>query len=133
LATEPTRPPQNVAQAVAEITERASLLIREEIELAKAELSERAMAFGRAGAVGAMAGIFVVTGLLFVLEGFAWLISAEVFDAPYAGFFVMAFLLFVFGVIAGYVTWRFTQRGTRPVMAVDEARKIRSSISEGPS
>ena len=34
-------PPQNIATAIAEISERASLLVHEEIELAKAEVTEK--------------------------------------------------------------------------------------------
>jgi hypothetical protein len=33
---------QNIATAIAEVSERATLLVREEIELAKAEVSEKA-------------------------------------------------------------------------------------------
>ncbi len=35
--------PQNIATAIAEVSERATLLVREEIELAKAEVTEKAM------------------------------------------------------------------------------------------
>ena len=43
--------PQNIATAIAEVSERATLLVREEIELAKAEVTEKAtkLAQGRRG------------------------------------------------------------------------------------
>ena len=51
-AQRPGEPPQNIAAAVADVSERATALVREEIELAKAELkqdlkSEVAMAKGQ--------------------------------------------------------------------------------------
>ena len=44
--------PQNIATAVADISERATLLIREEIELAKAEVAEKSIKLARGAAVG---------------------------------------------------------------------------------
>ena len=40
--------PQNIATAIAEVSERATLLVREEIELAKAEVTEKATSSPRA-------------------------------------------------------------------------------------
>ena len=45
MSTAPTparRSPQNIATAITDISERATLLVREEIELAKAEVTEKA-------------------------------------------------------------------------------------------
>ena len=49
-------PPQNIATAIAEVSERATLLIREEIELAKAELNEKTTKLIRGTIVGVAAG-----------------------------------------------------------------------------
>ena len=67
-------PPQNIAAAVADISERASILVREEIELAKAELTEKTTKIAKGAAVGAIAGIFFVWAVLFLLIGLAWLL-----------------------------------------------------------
>ena len=67
-------PPQNIATAIAEISERATLLVHEEIELAKAEVTEKATKLARGAVVGVAAGIFFVTALIFVLVGCAWLL-----------------------------------------------------------
>ncbi|HMD52579.1 MAG TPA: phage holin family protein, partial [Solirubrobacteraceae bacterium] len=67
-------PPQNIATTVVEISERASLLVREEIELAKAEMVEKATKIAKGAVVGVAAGIFFATALIFVLVGFAWLL-----------------------------------------------------------
>ena len=49
-------PPQNIATAIAEVSERATLLVREEIELAKAEVSEKASKLIKGAVVGVAAG-----------------------------------------------------------------------------
>lgn len=130
MAAEPTKQPQNVAQAVAEVSERASLLIREEIELAKAEVSEKLSSLAKAGAVGVASGFFIAIAFFFFLEGLAWFISSEVFGDTWGGFFVLAAILLGIGCIAGLIAARVVRRGPpTPVMAIDEARKIRESIT----
>jgi uncharacterized membrane protein YqjE len=125
--------PQNIATAVAEVSERATLLIREEIELAKAEVSEKAAKILKGTVVAAAAGIFVVTALFFVLIGFALLLYYELPGNPYTyfwGFFAMALILLVLGALAGFLAAKAVKAASPPVptMAIDEARKIRETI-----
>lgn len=127
-------PPQNIATAIAEVSERATQLVREEIELAKAEVSEKASRLVRGAVVGAAAGIFLVTALIFALIGCAWLLYFYLPGATYAyfwGFFAMAVILVVLGVLAGLIAARAVKRSTPPVpsMAIEEARKIREAVS----
>jgi uncharacterized membrane protein YqjE len=129
--------PQNIATAVAEISERASVLVREEIELAKAEIGEKASKLIKGAVVGAAAGVFVVMALVFVLVGCAWLLYyfLPVNDFAYFwGFFAMAAILLVLGAVAGFIAARAVKRGSPPVpkMALEEARKIREAVSAAP-
>jgi len=130
LATD--SPTQELSQTVQEISERASLLVREEIELAKAEITEKVTKLAKAAAVGAAAGIFVLIGLLFLLHGAAWLAwyVLPVGDGYFWGFFVVAGLLFVLGGLAGYLASRFLRAGSPPTpeMAIDEAGKIKRML-----
>jgi uncharacterized small protein (DUF1192 family) len=57
--------PQQIGHTVAEISEKASLLVREEIALAKAEVTQKATKLGKGAAVAAIAGVFAVLGLIF--------------------------------------------------------------------
>ncbi len=129
--------PQNIATAITEVSERATLLVREEIELAKAEVSEKVAKLGRGAVVAGAAGIFLVTALSFVLNGFAWLLYYELpigSDFTYFwGFFAMALILVVLGVLAGLLASRLVRRSSPPVpsMAIEEARKIRETVSAG--
>ena len=93
-----TPPPQRngdqnaIAQAITDVSERAQLLVREEIELAKAELMEKVSKLVKGAVVGIAAGIFAVAALLFVLHGLAWLAWFELFPDQqfFWGFFVVA-------------------------------------------
>ena len=131
MATEP--PTQNVAQTVQDISERVAVLVREEIELAKAEVTEKVTKLLKAIVVGLAAGIFVVVGLLFFLHGLAWLawFALPVGDTSFFwGFFFVAGLLFVLGGLAGYLAAKFFKASSPPVpaMAIDEAGKIKKTL-----
>jgi uncharacterized membrane protein YgcG len=130
-------PPQNIATAITEVSERATVLIHEEIELAKAEISEKAGKLARGAVVAVAAGIFIVTALMFVLIGCAWLLFYELPIGNsltyFWGFFAMALILLVLGALAGVIAARAVKRSSPPVpnMAIEEARKIRETVSAG--
>ncbi len=123
--------PQQLGHTIAEISEKASLLVREEIELAKAEISRKATRLGKGAAVAAAAGVFAVLGLIMLLHTLAWfffwLIGGEIFW----GFLVVTVLLFVFAGIAGFIGLRWIKKGAPPTpdMAIDEAKRIRETVS----
>jgi uncharacterized membrane protein YqjE len=130
-------PPQNIATAIAEVSEKASLLIHEEIELAKAEVTEKATKLVKGAIVGAAAGVFVLMALVFALVGCAWLLYYYLPGNDFAyfwGFFAMAAILLLLGGLAGLIATRAVKRGSPPMpnMAIDEARKIRSAVSASP-
>jgi hypothetical protein len=125
---------QSIATAIAEVSERAGVLVREEIELAKAEMSEKVGKLARGAVVGVAAGVFFLTALFFVLVGCAWLLYYYLpigNDYTYFyGFFAMAVILVVLGLIAGLIAAKAVKKGSPPVpnMAIAEARKIRESV-----
>ena len=128
---------QSIAAAIAEVSERATLLVREEIELAKVEMSEKATKLVKGAVVGAVAGVFFFTALVFALVGCAWLLY---YYLPignkftyFWGFFAMSVILVVLGALAGLLAAKAVKKGSPPVpsMAIDEARKIRESV--GPA
>jgi uncharacterized membrane protein YqjE len=131
LATE--SPAHDLAQTVQEISERVSLLVHEEIELAKAEVTEKVSKLLRGIVIGAAAGIFVLVGLLFFLHGLAWLawyLLPVGTGSIFWGFFFVAGLLFVLGGLAGYLAAKFFKESSPPVpgMAIDEAGKIKKTL-----
>jgi Putative Actinobacterial Holin-X, holin superfamily III len=126
---------QGIAAAITEVSERASVLIREEIELAKTEITEKTTRLAKGAVVAIVAGVFFFTALFFVLIGLAWLLY---FELPignqftyFWGFFAMALILVVLGAIAGVLAAKAVKSGSPPVpeMAIEEARKIRETVS----
>lgn len=123
---------QNIAQAIQEVSDRATLLVREEIELAKAEVTEKVTKLVKGAVVGIAAGIFVVFALIYLLHGFAWLTWYELFpDQQYFwGFFVVAAVLLLLGALAGYIAARAFKSGAPPTpqLAIDEAKRIKETV-----
>ena len=124
---------QNIAQAIQEVSDRAQLLVREEIELAKAEVSAKVSKLIKGAVVGIVAGVFLIFGLFLLLDGLAWLAywAIPFPDGQFFwGFFVVAALLFLLGALAGLMAARAFKRGAPPTpeMAIDEAKRIRETV-----
>jgi uncharacterized membrane protein YqjE len=130
----PTPPPpgdRSVAELVFDVSEGASSLIREEIELAKAEVSEKVGKILRGSAVGVAAGIFAFLALILIMEGVAWLLAEEVFDGnAWPGFFVEAALFLLVAAAAGLFAYRSVQAGAPPVpkQAIEEAKLTKATL-----
>ena len=129
---------QNIAKAIADVSERATQLVREEIELAKAEMTQKASRLARGAVVAVAAGMFFLTALVFVLVGCAWLLYYFLPGNDFTyfwGFFAMAAILVLLGVLAGLIAAKAVKKGSPPVpkMAIEEARKIRESVAAPPA
>jgi hypothetical protein len=129
------REQQGIAAAITEVSERASVLIREEIELAKTEIAEKTTRLAKGAVVAIVAGVFFLTALFFVLVGCAWLLYYELPIGSeftyFWGFFAMAVILVILGALAGFAAARALRSGAPPTpeMAIEEARKIRATVS----
>lgn len=126
--------PQQIGHTIAEISEKASLLVREEVALAKAEVSRKATRLGKGAAVAAAAGVFAFFGLIFLLLSLAWFFAwlFGFFDLNvFWGHLVVTGILFALAGITGLIGYRWIRKGTPPTpdMAIDEARKIRDTVS----
>jgi hypothetical protein len=136
---DPTPPPQepddrSVAELVFDVSERASTLVREEIELAKAEIGEKVNKILRGSAVGVAAGIFAFLALILVMEGIAWLLNEEVFDGKaWPGFFIEAAIFLLIAAAAGFFAYRSLQAGSPPVpeQAIEEAKLTKETLEGG--
>jgi uncharacterized membrane protein YqjE len=125
---------KGIAEAVNEISERASLLVREEIELAKAEISQKVSRLVKGAVVGGAAAIFAIFGIVLLFNGFAWLAwwaLPVASDQIFWGFFIVAAILFILGGFAGLLAARLFKKGAPPVpsMALDEAKKTKQELS----
>jgi Putative Actinobacterial Holin-X, holin superfamily III len=139
-STPPQQDPEDrsVAELVFDVSERASSLVREEIELAKAEISDKVGKILRGSAVGVAAGTFAFLALILIMEGVAWLLNEELFDGKaWPGFFVEAAIFLLIAAGAGFFAFRSVQAGAPPVpeQAIEEAKQIKTTLEgdrEGP-
>jgi len=117
---------------VFDVSERTSTLVREEIELAKAEVSEKVNQLVRGSVVGIVAAVFLFFSLLLVMHGVAWLLNDLVFDNLWLGFFVEAALFLLIGAIAVLVAVRAIKKGAPPTpdLAIEEAKLTRERLEK---
>lgn len=132
----PPRPPddRSVSELVFDVAEKSSSLVREEIELAKAEISDKVTKILRGSVVGVAAGVFAFLALILVMEGVAWLLAEEVFDGnAWPGFFVEAAVFLLIAAAAGFIAYRSLQAGAPPVpeQAIEEAKLTKATLESG--
>jgi uncharacterized membrane protein YqjE len=130
-------PPQSDADKslgaiVSEVSEKASLLIRQEIELAKAEVTGKLSKLTRGAVVAVAAGVFAVFGITTFFHGLAWFLN-DIFnweDNNWAGFAVVTGALFLLAILAGLIAFRLFKKGSPPTtdLAIEEARRMRAEL-----
>jgi uncharacterized small protein (DUF1192 family) len=131
LPAEPDDRNDSLAAAVTEVSEKLSVLLREEIELAKAEVSEKASGLARGAAAVAIGAVFGVFALIFVLLTLAWGLS-QITGTVWVGFAIVMVLLVALTLGAFLFAWRKLKVGApTPKMAIAEAKKIRVTVKSG--
>jgi uncharacterized membrane protein YqjE len=134
----PPPPPEDrsLADLVVEVSENASTLVREEIELAKAEVSEKVAKILRGSAVGIAAGVFAFLALILIMHGIAWLLAEELFDGKaWPGFFVEAAVFLLVAALAGWLASKALKAGAPPVpeQAIEEAKLTKEMLEREAS
>ena len=125
----------DLGRAIQDVSDKASLLVREEIALAKAEMTEKGKKLAKGAVVGIVAGIFAITGLIYLLHALSWLVFKllrnDAGDNVWVGYIIVSAVLFIVGAIAGFLAARFLKRGSPPVpaMAIEEGRLIKETVS----
>jgi uncharacterized membrane protein len=133
MSSDPQQP-TNLVAAIQDVTEKASLLVREEIELAKAEVTGKVAKLGKGAAVAAAAGVFVLGALVMILFGLAqlayWAIPFPD-NQEFWGYFTVAAVLLLIAALAGYVAYRALKAGSSPAptMAIEEAKLIKETMT----
>ena len=123
---------KSLGEIVAEVSEKASQLVREEIELAKAEVTGKLSKLTRGAAVGAAAGVFLIFGITMFFHTMAWLLD-DLFnwdDNIWAGFAVVTVVLFLLAILAGLLAFRLVKKGSPPTpdLAIEEAKRTRAQL-----
>lgn len=123
---------KSLGEIVGDVSQKATMLVREEIALAKAEITQKLGRLTR-GAIffaGALAMViyFSIFFFLFLALGLNDWFNLK----PWVGFAIVALaFLIVTGVLA-LLGVRAVRRGTPPTpqLAIEEARKTRAAIEE---
>ena len=131
----PEQQTSEMARAIQDVTEKAQLLVREEIELAKAEMTDKVTKLIKGAVFGIVAGIFAVFALIYLLNALSWGINdlLDVSTALWAGFLITGGLILLLGAIAGFIARRLVKKGSPPTpqLAIEEAQLIKGTLSEG--
>ena len=133
---DPTRPDseKTIGELVLEVTEQTAVLIREEIELAKAEVSEKISSLGRSSAVAVAAGVFAFLAVILLMHAFALGLNSLFFPGePWAGYLIEGVLFIAIAVGAGLFAKKTFQETGPPVPteAIEEAQKTTAVLLPG--
>jgi protein-S-isoprenylcysteine O-methyltransferase Ste14 len=123
-----TRQDESLGEVVTEVTERVSVLVREEIELAKAEVTTKVTSIARGAIAVTIGGVLGVFALIYGLLAVAWAINQATGDL-WPGFVIVFALLLLLTIFAFLFAWRKLKVGApTPQMAIDEAKLIRETV-----
>lgn len=138
MATEPDlnrrTDDRSVGELVIDVSEKTSTLVREEIALAKAEVSEKVSKLIKGGVVGIAAGVFLLLFLAMLMHAIAWLLNDLFFeDTVWLGFLIEALFWLLIAGLAGFVAYRSIQSGAPPTpdMAIEEAKLTKETFEGG--
>ncbi len=126
-----------LAQALQDITQKAQLLVHEEIELAKAEMTEKVTKLIKGAIFGIVAGVFAVFALIYLLHALSWGIWDVIGNESnfWLGFLITGVLILLLGGIAGVIAMRLIKKGSPPTpqLAIEEAQLIKGTLTASPA
>jgi hypothetical protein len=133
----PDQQSSELARAIQDVTQRTELLVREEIALAKAEMTEKVTKLVKGAVFGLVAGVFAIGALIYLLHSLSWGIweLIGVGEGPWLGFLITGVLILILGAIAGLIAMRFIKKGSPPTpqMAIEEAQLIKGTLTASPA
>lgn len=132
---DPDRPAseKTMGEMVFEVSERTSNLIREEIELAKTEVSEKVTTLARGSAVGIAAGVFAFLALILLMHSFALGLASLLGWGAWAGYLIEAVIFIAVAAGAGYFAYNSFEKTGAPIPteAIEEAQKTKALLTPG--
>jgi hypothetical protein len=126
---------KDLGEIVGNVSKQTSLLVSEEIALAKAEVSEKVAKLGK-GIVGfALAGFFALMMLIFVFHTLSYGFADWFGVKTWVGYGMTTILLLILTGLSALIGLRFVKKGSPPTpqMAIEEARKTQAAIKEARS
>ena len=126
--------PDNIVTAIGEVADRTTVIVREEIELAKAEVRAKLSKLGRGAAVAVAAGAFLSLAGIFFLHMLAWGFYVWLDVDVWVGYAIVVAILLVLGTVAGFLAYRWLKGGSPPTpeMAIEEAQRVKATVTGEP-
>ena len=134
----PERPgdDRSVGELVFDVSERVTILVREEVALAKAEITEKLTTLARGAGIGAAAGVFLLAALLMLLFAIALLINdlLGIEGAVWVGFAIEALIWISVAAIAGLVAKKLfgEVESPTPDMPIEELKETKETVGRTP-
>jgi H+/Cl- antiporter ClcA len=127
---------RSVGELVFDVSERVTLLVREEVALAKAEVTEKLMTLGRGAGIAAAAGVFLLAALVMIMFAIAWLINdiLGIETSVWVGFAIEAAILILLASIAGLIAKSLFGKVESPTpdMAIEELKETKDTLGKAP-
>jgi uncharacterized membrane protein YqjE len=124
---------KSLGDVVTEVTEKASFLVREEIELAKTEITEKVTKLGKGAGALAAAGTLAVFALIFFFHALAWFLNdAFNWSTVWPGYLATFVIILALGAIIGFLGLRWLKGGSPPTpeLAIEEAKRTREMLDQ---
>ena len=124
-----------LGEIVSDVTEKAQLLVREEIALAKAEVSQKVSRIAKGAAAFGLAGFLALLMLIFALDTLSWGLVSWLNVKIWVGFGITTGALLLLAAVAALFGIRMIKRGTPPTpdLAIEEAQKTKRALEEARS
>jgi hypothetical protein len=127
---------RSVGEMVFDVSERVTILVREEVALAKAEITEKLTTLARGAGVGAAAGVFLIAALVMLLFAFAFLINdlLGIEGAVWVGFAIEALIWIIVAGIAALIAKKLfgEVESPTPDMAIEELKETKETLGKAP-
>ena len=126
---------KSLGEIVGEVSEKASMLVREEIELAKAEVTQKVSKIAKGAGFFIGAAVLLFFMVFALIEFLGWGISDWTGLNIWVSFGIVTGAMLVLAGLLAMLGIRSVKRGSPPVpeLAIEEAKKTRAAIEEARS
>ena len=123
---------KQLGEIVSDVTLKAQLLIREEVELARAEITQKVSRIVKGVIAFSAAAFFGLLFVIFLLHALSWGFADWFSLKTWVGYAIVTVLIFVFVGLLALLGLRSVKKGTPPVpeLAIEEAKKTRAALEE---
>ena len=123
---------KQLGEIVGEVTQKAQLLVREEIELARAEITQKVSRIVKGSIAFSVAAFLGLLFVIFMLHTLALGLADWFSLKTWVGYGITTVGLILFTVLAALIGLRLVKRGTPPTpeLATEEAQATKAALDE---